>query len=277
MNYYRTNRDATYLFTVKTRLNTVSPHLTVRSITEEFFRIVNQKAKDFGIKLQRRGRLRNRKSKGISRVNGGVKLSDADRWDLYVDVPYNQRTNFQSVAQSFLWEISNKIMEFQSLIEYVNPVYKSLFETMFAFYKPASADSLKIQISPEPAHELVQSIKNVIYNKPMNKTQKYKVKLTAELDVPFTGSGPCVSDVEKYLNALGFDKTDLLDATPIDEHRNLPLVQFMYDEELFDRSLRVVSMDDTYLKGYELSQFKSFRVDKIAGDVKLVAVPVNNQ
>jgi len=241
MKYCKTERDPTYLFTVEKG-----------PITEDFFKSICKIAREsFGISLIRWGRCRDRKSKGIDRKYGHVKLADADRWDLYflgedkitVSAPPNVW------GRNLLHALGKEIIANNWYIEYANPLYTETFNQIFNT-RP---------ITPAPTM----------------KTQKYTVKLTAQIDVPYIGPSAVVVDVENHLKSLGFDKCDVEEALPVDEHKDLPLVTFEYNAIL--RKVRVVSMDSKYLNGYEDNQYKTFRLDMMDSEIVLAALPAKNQ
>jgi len=243
MKYCKTERDPTYLFTVEKG-----------PITEDFFKSICKIAREtFGISLIRWGRCRDRKSKGIDRKYGHVKLADADRWDLYIKLPFEDRLDDsywpQLKVRALLHALGKEIIANNWYIEYANPLYTKTFDNIFNT-RP---------ITPAPTM----------------KTQKYTVKLTAQIDVPYIGSTAVVVDVENHLKSLGFDECDVEEVLPVDEYKDLPLVTFEYNAIL--RKVRVVSMDSKYLNGYEDNQYKTFRLDMMDSEIVLAALPAKNQ
>ena len=205
--------------------------------------------------LFRMGRNRNRV--GIEkhiRKQGRLPLDLSDRWDVYCKI--QPGSVYRDRVDLFIREANPIIRKYRHLIEYANRSHILLFENIFN--------------TPDKTIEhKVTEIMKPIYNP--NYTT-WNVKLSAT--VRCVGAG-VVLDVEHFFkNVSGLSEVVLIDVVPIDEHKDLPLVSFKYNDYSEPRSIRVTKMDDTYLEGYEKQQFKKFRVDSIIGAVQLVELPI---
>lgn len=242
MNYYKTKRNPTYLFTVKSGL-----------AGETLFNAIL----NTGANVHRWGRRRNRKSNGLGRTCGHVRLADADRWDLYLKSLDGYPPSF--LAVQLLDNVAELIRKNADIIEYANPLYKVTLESIL-------------------------SIKTSNMNQTLNQTSTWDVTLKARITV----SGTTTEDMMEHLTGLGFHPEDLQAYEKVDEHTDIPLVEFGYiggsglspDPTGFEtkRYVRVVSKDKTYLTGYEENQFKKFRVDRIVGSrVELIEMSAPKQ
>ena len=117
MNYYKTERDSTYLFTVKSGAD-----------GETLFKAIL----DTGVNVHRWGRCRNRKIAGIDRKYGHVRLKEADRWDLYLKCERNCRLNDYGRAVQLLNNVAELIRKNADIIEYANPLYKETLESILS-------------------------------------------------------------------------------------------------------------------------------------------------
>ena len=224
MKYYKTERNPTYLFTVKSGL-----------AGETLFNAIL----NTGANVHRWGRRRDRKSNGLNRTCGHVRLSDADRWDLYLKSSLDGYYCSSFLAVQLLNNVAELIRKNADIIEYANPLYKETLESIL-------------------------SIKTSNMKQTPNKTSTWDVNLKSRITVP----GTTDKDLCRHLTSLGFTPYDLQAYEKVDEHTDLPLVEFGYAGESgleTKRHIRVTSKDEFYLTGYEENQYKKFRVDRIVG------------
>jgi hypothetical protein len=232
MKYYKTERDPSYLFTVK---NGMAGETLFKAILNT------------GANVHRWGRRRDRKSVGLSRTCGHVKLEHADRWDLY----FNLSDAFYRTGVQLLNNVAELIRRNVGIIEYANPLYKETLESIL-------------------------SIKTSNMKQTPNQTSTWDVTLKSRITVP----GTTTEDMMEHLTDLGFRPEDLQAYEKVDEHTDLPLVEFGYIGESgleTKRHIRVTSKDEFYLTGYEENQYKKFRVDRIVGSVELIEMPTPKQ
>ena len=257
------NRDAAYIFTV-----------TNGPTSELFFKQLRKLRPD-GVRLFRMGRNRNRQDCGRQRHQGRVPINLSDRWDLYINVDHLLVSRGFSSYPQFRLE---KAMEFirgarhiiqanEWRIRYANKTHKNVFDKIF---NQKTADLSKVQISTE-AVQMTQSV----LNKVMNTTSTWNVALKAEIEV----HGETRPDLVRTLKSMGFEEKDIVSAVMVEQHRDLPLIQFSYpkhgdpynESEL--RKVRVTKMDAAAIEGFEGNTWKKFLRCKIVGRVDVVEIP----
>lgn len=106
----------------------------------------------------------------------------------------------------------------------------------------------------------------------MKQTSLWDIKLKCRLTV----NGSTADDLGRELTKLGFHpKEDLLSFEKVEEHLDLPLVSFEYHDGT-DRLVRVVTMNDQHLCGYDEddgSQYKTFLISRISNGPILEELP----
>jgi len=279
MKYDNRNRRQNYIFTVTNSWFSNGENLFNQ------LKSINRSLKG-GFTLQRYGRLRDRKSCGVSRERGHVTLDKADRWDLYLRGPWmNDLDHHYTVhTKNLLRAAASKIRTFISSIEYVNVHYKNEFEqilypTIERYISPTETAQPKFQISPEGMKK-TESILDKVKYKTMKKTPttKWKVNLTATVTV----HGDTQYAMEQTVKGLPFlEDVVITNYEQLESHQDLPLVRFDYPDSersygVKTRDVRVVRMNDEYIEGFEGSVFKKFRVDRVSGSVSLLELPTKS-
>lgn len=265
MKYDNRNRCHHYIFTVQNKMD--------GEILFEHLKNVNRSLKG-GFRLQRFGRLRNRKSNGISRRYGHVSLNNADRWDIYLRRS-NPNHSYTAPVKPLLRIAAAAIKRYKSSIEYVNVLHKQVFEKIINeahsidHYGPSTPELEQVITKPENL---------ITVPKPM-KTTDWKVALTGTISV----AGDTVSALENTIQKIPELKDVVLKSyEQLDSHRDLPLVRFDYchtkqlGTEPIYRSVRVTKLSRDYIEGFEGEQFKKFRVDRVRGSIALLELPTKS-
>jgi hypothetical protein len=253
--YTKTSRVPGYLFTL-----TNTPH--GRFLWDEFRKGFEKLNPGMG-GLSRLGRLRDRKSMppGSIAHNGHVALQYCDRFDIYTGKSvwpddYNTRIKLNK----FMLSILNRLESNREEVEYVNPFYQSLIEV----HSPAPSSITHIK--PKPMT-------------PTPKTSSWKCTVNFDR-VTITGDG--ATNLQSHFNTL-FPDSDahVVKYEKLDEHQDLPLVQFVYEKEsrmtygshrLSTRRVRVTKMDGDYIEGFEGNQFKKF-IRGQASELEIIEIP----
>jgi len=280
------NRSSHYLFTVTYTGNGTD------SQSEIFFKALCKANREVGPgQLFRMGRKRDRSAitDRATRCRGHVPITICDRFDVYVRIKpdysciHNSTQgnwtilgeNTKKRTRALIQSAGDLIAINWQIIEYCNEAHKDLFDKIFypktEIVSIPDTDENKI-VFPKGITLTNQS--NMKYEPKFN---NWEVKLSAK--VRCVGPG-VVADVDRFFKGItGLSEVVLTEATPIDEHKDLPLVSFRYppankigysDVLAEERSIRVTKMDDTYLEGFDRQQFKKFRVDRIVGEIILV-------
>jgi hypothetical protein len=112
-------------------------------------------------------------------------------------------------------------------------------------------------------------------NNMTNIQSKWKCTIVVdEITVP----GNTKQDLEKFVKGI-LPKANVLSCEQIDEHKDLPLVQFGYPEhgntynESKLRKVRVTKMDIESIEGFEGTTWKKFLRNKVIGRVEVVEIP----
>lgn len=113
----------------------------------------------------------------------------------------------------------------------------------------------------------------------MNKKSTYEVAATMMVTIDDQGENdPRTALENKIAYNANLREVKVTAFVKVDEHKDLPLVNFRYPSSDSPgsnpiREVRVTKKNDEYLEGFEGDRFKKFRVDRMLSAIHLVEIP----
>jgi hypothetical protein len=164
---------------------------------------------------------------------------------------------------------TKKSVDFLSIVYILASRMKYIFTGYFPKQKPGQLFTEHIRPSVK-----VTKVKN-----PMNKKSTYEVAATMMVTIDDQGENdPRTALENKIAYNANLREVKVTAFVKVDEHKDLPLVNFRYPSSDSPgsnpiREVRVTKKNDEYLEGFEGDRFKKFRVDRMLSAIHLVEIP----